>query len=208
MNELNVFFIVLYSLFTPIPFIYTLKLIYKDKNKYGWYLHCLFKILIGLSVIPMLFFKDIDIGIFPKSTFAIFFLFLTLFLAIVGLIPTLKKKNIFPYISDTLAAFLEEIIYRGIIFGLLFKISQNIWIAVIISSLLFGLWHMKNYYKSGKMIIWEFMYTALIFGPLFAIARVFTGDIFCGILIHYLINSFFALAPNRIKNKIPFRTNE
>ncbi len=95
---------------------------------------------------------------------------------------------------------MEEILYRGIIFGLIQLIFSNQLVSLIISSFLFGTWHLKNYYWSGKkQIIIQFFYTAFIYGPIFAYLRILSGDIYLAILFHFFVDATCALAPNFLR---------
>lgn len=89
----------------------------------------------------------------------------------------------------------EEIIFRGfILFGLMsiYSVAQSI----IISSILFGLWHLKNIFSySKKELALQILSTTFLLGPLTALVTVWTGTIWIAVIVHYIINLF---APNTL----------
>ena len=193
----KIFLIIIYSLLPPAIIAYTHKLIYKDKNKYGVHLQYISKYIITVSFLPLLFIKGLDLGVLPQNGWSVGFILITIAMALLGLIRAIKFKNVFFYNAGIMASFMEEILYRGIIYGLTFSIWKNQWVALGVSSLLFGVWHLKNYYWGGlKSSIIQLLYTALFYGPIFGIARIFTGDIYLAVLLHYLTDATCALAPD------------
>lgn len=82
----------------------------------------------------------------------------------------------------------EEIIFRGfILFGLMKYYSWKK--AIIISSLLFGLWHLKNiFFISQSELIYQMIYTAFIFGPIVAYITLKSKNIWLAVILHYLNN--------------------
>jgi membrane protease YdiL (CAAX protease family) len=69
----------------------------------------------------------------------------------------------------------EEILFRGLILGAL-EIAYGPARAVVLSSVFFGLWHLKK------------LYTTLIFGPVTAVLALKTRTIWPGAILHYLNN--------------------
>lgn len=197
MNILYLFLLLFYAAVPPVSLFYTLKMVYHDKYKYGIHLHYTFKYLITLSFLPLFFFPYLKLGLIPESNLSLLFLITTFILMILGIKPAIKNKNLFFYFSGVFAAFMEEILYRGIIFALLTTLFRNIWISLIVSSFFFGCWHLKNYYWVGKKdIINQFLYTAFIYGPIFSLMRIYTGDIYLAVLFHFITDATCALAPN------------
>ena len=94
---------------------------------------------------------------------------------------------------------MEEILFRGVLFGLVLSLSQNNLIALVFSSISFGAWHLKNYgwHRNKKYIFRQFLYTGLIYGPLFSWMRIATGDIYLAVLFHYITDAYVALAPEK-----------
>jgi len=195
----------IYTIVPPITLFFTLKSVYRDKNKYGIHLQYMFKYLFSLSFLPLLFLPNLKLGLIPQNSFSLLFIILTFCLAILGIKRAIRFKNLFFYFSGITAAFMEEILYRGIIFSLILFISNNQWMALIVSSFLFGAWHLKNYYWSGKRnIVIQFFYTFLIYGPVFGLMRIITGDIYLAILFHYITNATCALAPDWLRGWFVF----
>lgn len=117
-------------------------------------------------------------------------------------IKTGKTYGRYPFrISTFLSSIYEEIIFRGIVlFGLL-HITNSIY-AVITSSLLFGLWHVKNHkWQTRSQTMYQVVYTGLIFGPIMAIISLWTGTIWIAVILHYIHN---ILADLMRKRKVPF----
>jgi hypothetical protein len=82
----------------------------------------------------------------------------------------------------------EEILFRGFILGAL-EIAYGPVRAVAISSLLFGLWHLKNvFWLTEYQLIHQMLYTTLIFGPVTASLALKTRTIWPGVILHYLNN--------------------
>lgn len=84
----------------------------------------------------------------------------------------------------------EEVIFRGFILSTLL-ILYSIPVAIVISSLLFGLWHLKNIFVYSKQeLALQMLCTTVILGPLMAIATIYTGTLWIAVIAHYFINLF------------------
>ncbi len=86
----------------------------------------------------------------------------------------------------------EELIFRGLILAGLTKFysARN---SIIISSLIFGLWHLKNiFFIPTHNLISQMLYTAFIFGPIAAYLTLKTKNVWLAVILHYLNN---AIAP-------------
>lgn len=82
----------------------------------------------------------------------------------------------------------EEIIFRGILLPYLL-IDQSVAVSIIVSSLLFGIWHLKNIeHMEKRELLFQILYAALIIGPLLGYIAVITGTIWVGVILHYLNN--------------------
>lgn len=82
----------------------------------------------------------------------------------------------------------EEILFRGLILGALEIAYGPVW-AVVLSSIFFGLWHLKNvFWLSEYQLIHQMLYTTLIFGPVTAVLALKTRTIWPGAILHYLNN--------------------
>ena len=87
-----------------------------------------------------------------------------------------------------LAPIYEEIIFRGIIFGGLMSLYSPV-LSLIISSFLFGLWHLKNIFILPKrLLMFQMAYTGIILGPVVGFITLETGTIWIGVIIHFLNN--------------------
>lgn len=197
MQILYIVLILLYATIPPISLFYSLRLIYQENNKYGWDFHYFFTYLITLSFLPLLFFPQINLGLTPKSSLSVFLLISTFCFALLGIKQAIKQKILISYLGGTYAAFMEEILYRGIIFGLVNAFLHTTWITIIVTAVTFGLWHFHNYPQRGmKFVTFQFLYTTFLGGTIFAFARIVTGDIYLAILCHYIINATTFLGPN------------
>ncbi len=82
----------------------------------------------------------------------------------------------------------EEILFRGLILGA-FELAYGPARAVVLSSVFFGLWHLKNvFWLSEYQLIHQMLYTTLIFGPVTAVLALKTRTIWPGAILHYLNN--------------------
>lgn len=103
----------------------------------------------------------------------------------------------------------EEIIFRGVLLGLLMQIFPTPW-AIGIGSILFGLWHIyepSNAYllpkqKNRRRLI-DVISTSLA-GALFCVITVATETIVASFLLHWVINSIGILfgASKRVQNNL------
>lgn len=101
---------------------------------------------------------------------------------------------------------LEELAFRGVVFGLFLQQWGTTW-AVVWSSLLFGLWHVLpslSMHESHDMLpdgirgkvlaISGTVIATALAGVLFALLRVVSGSVFAPMGLHWAINSFGSLA--------------
>ena len=131
---------------------------------------------------------------YPIAVFALWLLFFPL--------AYLKGIRLF-YTASLKAAFSEELLYRGILYGLLLHFLHNQLYAITISSLVFGLAHMRNLWWAGWRRSWKTTaYAGFRAGPVFAIIRWLSGDIYLGILIHFLHNLFIILPPPGFSHRV------
>jgi len=111
-----------------------------------------------------------------------------------------KMYSVYPVsASPLLAPIFEEIIFRGIILTALLGL-YSIPASIIVSSLLFGLWHLKNIFWEGKKgVIRQMAYAGLVIGPILAILTVWTGTIWLAVIVHYLNNIWSPLSKDLYK---------
>lgn len=102
----------------------------------------------------------------------------------------------------------EEAIFRGIILIGLASI-YSIFTAAVVSSLLFGLWHLKNIFLTPKKeLVYQMLYTGLVFGPVMSFFTIATGTIWLAVILHYTNNLFASYFSNLVsgtQNKKPLR---
>lgn len=104
--------------------------------------------------------------------------------------------------SSFFAAIYEEVIFRGFIFTWLLN-AYSLFGAIAISSLLFGLWHLKNiFYMPKKALIYQMLYTAFIFGPVAALITFYTGTIWLAVIVHFCNNLLAVSSLNFISKKL------
>jgi membrane protease YdiL (CAAX protease family) len=96
--------------------------------------------------------------------------------------------------------FFEELVFRGIILGLVLKIKASKWTAVIVSSLLYGLWHLSTATGvKGDKALGGLGNNSIIISIGVVLATTFAGMLFCElrlrskslvapVLAHWFIN--------------------
>ena len=79
----------------------------------------------------------------------------------------------------------EELIFRGYLYGNLKRVGTPVWLAVLVTSVLFGAAHMQ----------WNVGVNVFVLSVAMCIAREYTGSIWAGVLMHMLKNglAFYAL---------------
>jgi hypothetical protein len=83
----------------------------------------------------------------------------------------------------------EEVMFRGVLLGAL-RQRLSLWIAIVVSSLLFGLVHVANVLLTGNLKIASLQaVSAFLLGMFFAILRLRTGALWPPIVIHVLWNA-------------------
>lgn len=93
----------------------------------------------------------------------------------------------FRFVSIVGAPIVEEIVFRG---WLLNEIHGSQFKKVLIVSIIFGIYHIKNYYiKSRGSLIYQIVYASLVAGPIFGYAALQTGSLLLPIMLHAINNS-------------------
>ncbi len=118
-------------------------------------------------------------------------LFSYLFLIVWGYFEYKETGLLFGFPLNTTLLFVpiyEEMIFRGLILGALMKFFS--WKkALLYSSLLFGLWHLKNiYYYDVYQTLRQVLYTGLFLGPILGYLTYKTKTIWAAVILHYLNN--------------------
>ncbi len=84
----------------------------------------------------------------------------------------------------------EEIMFRWL---LIWWLSQYVSLVYVVgfSSLLFALWHLKNYpLQPVRVTVGQVLYAGLIIDPVLALVSIWYGNILPAILLHALNNLF------------------
>lgn len=143
-----------------------------------------------MTILEFLHFKQI--GVFTPLL-QILLICTLLILALVTQYKEYKKTGKtygrYPWrISTFLSSIYEEIIFRGIILiGLLILFPTPI--SIVISSILFGLWHLKNYrWQTRQYTFKQVLYAGIIFGPIASIITLWTETIWMAVIFHYAHN--------------------
>jgi len=104
--------------------------------------------------------------------------------------PWARKRHTVRWLNASLGVSLwEEVLFRGIIYGANLTLTHNTVVAIISSSLLFGLFHLRNlWWADRRRVTVNCLYTGLVAGPIFALVRLWSGDIYLCILVHFLHN--------------------
>ena len=146
----------------------------------------LFDIFWRLSIIfGVIFFGKLNLN---------FSLFQWLFLSIIFLTEIFIAQKFFPKISKInqsitiiFAPLAEEVLFRGLLINLIpgFLLSK-----IIISSFLFGVYHIKNYYlKNSFSLVYQILYAAFFIGPILAWVKLSTNSLFLCIIFHSINNT-------------------
>lgn len=113
----------------------------------------------------------------------------------------LRYEYIIAFIAlVVLAPVVEELIFRGYFLG---KMTQSVkpWLAVVVTSLVFGLLHLPGEVTaSGVTLQWAVMLDTFALGLVLGALRIWTGSVWASILLHMLKNAlayfFLFVYPN------------
>lgn len=110
-----------------------------------------------------------------------------------------ERRHITRWHNSVLAVSIwEEVLFRGLVYGAILWLGGNAALAVVGSSLLFGLFHLRNLWWADKrQVLVSCLYTGLIVGPLLGLIRLWSGDIYLCILAHFLQNFMSMRMPGR-----------
>lgn len=156
-------------------------------------------------MIFIIFWKKVDLDIFPKKNKKVYIILTILLLAFIVGTPFVLQSFVFSDIlflfnGSILTVIFEELIFRGFVWKELELDKNNIY-SYIITTVLFGLWHI-GYIDT---IIWRislFNVTENIFnimlmkaitggvlGVMFGFLRYKTKNIYSSMLLHTLVNT-------------------
>ena len=85
------------------------------------------------------------------------------------------------WLADIQPPLVEEMLYRGILLSLLVKYTKP-WVAIVVSSLLFGLLHLVVWGTLGAL------FSATFIAVLLALGWFMTGSLWPGVLAHFTMN--------------------
>jgi len=131
----------------------------------------------------------LDLGLWPQSP-----------LHLLAVLPPLllwwtsrswaRRQHITRWHNAVLAvSFWEEVLFRGVVYGSIMAPTHSAIWAIALSSLLFGLFHLRNlWWADRRRIAYTCLYAGLFVGPIFALLRWWSGDIYLSILAHFLNN--------------------
>lgn len=150
-----------------------------------------------------------DLGLLPQHAYSLYFPLAALAMWILFLpIAYLRKIKLF-YNGSVRAAFLEEIVFRGLVYGITLYVTKNALWAVVVSSVTFGLLHLRNLWWASWRRSWrQTFYAGLTAGPVFGLIRFLTGDIYLGILVHFLHNFVVIMTPRLLGGAARTPTDE
>jgi len=100
-----------------------------------------------------------------------------------------KMFSVYPVsVSILFAPLYEEIIFRGFVLSGFLNLYSPV-IAVVLTSVLFGLWHLKNIFWEGKTgVLKQMAYAAIIVGPILGVVTLWSGTLWLAVILHYLNN--------------------
>ena len=104
-----------------------------------------------------------------------------------------KMDGYAPGVSLIFVPIYEELLFRGILLRF-FERNYGVRVSVIVTSLLFGLWHLKNvFWLSHADLVKQVLYTSLAFSPLTCWITLRTRSVWPSVVLHYLNNLPFRL---------------
>jgi membrane protease YdiL (CAAX protease family) len=141
-------------------------------------------------------------GLYPSETYYLFALAVP-FILWWAKLRFVKEKHITIFHHSSLAvSFWEEILFRGIFWGLVLSLSYDSLVALTTTSLLFGMFHLRNlWWAPSRQVFINCLYTGLVFAPLLGLVRWWSGDVYLCIALHALHN-FITMYGSR-NTKIP-----
>lgn len=138
----------------------------------------------------------VNLGIVPYSLMSQLLFASLILLSAVGVLIAIKRNATVFYAGGVVAAFMEEFIYRGVVYALVYKLSSNVVAAIAVSSIAFGLWHLKNVPLFGvKVTVRQVLMTGFVYGPVFGLIRYWTGDVWLVSILHFLNDAYCAFFP-------------
>lgn len=145
----------------------------------------LFDLIWRIFIILGTHIEGIRLSFSRKQWLILYSLFFLNLLLIRWLSPQITPVN--SIIAAIFAPFAEEMFFRGWIIHSIRGTNKE---KVILSSLLFGLYHLKNLFiLSPFALIYQVLFAGMIIGPVFAVARIKTNSLFSPIALHGINNT-------------------
>jgi membrane protease YdiL (CAAX protease family) len=99
-----------------------------------------------------------------------------------------KMDGYEPGVSIMFVAFYEEFLFRGVMLKFFEKHYGKLR-AIIFTSFLFGIWHLKNvFWLNQSDLLKQVLYTALIFSPVLSWVTLKTRSVWPAVILHFLNN--------------------
>ena len=104
-----------------------------------------------------------------------------------------KRRHITVVHNSSLAvSYWEELLFRGLAYGVIFALTGKPSLAIAGSAVLFGLLHVRNlWWATPRRVVWQAIYAGLFIGVITGVLRRLTGDIYMAIAVHALNNFIF-----------------
>jgi len=103
----------------------------------------------------------------------------------------MTDKKIQIAIAVAMAPVAEELFFRGWLLWSLPSLEISTFGTIMLSSFLFGLYHLKNLFRygGGFPLFYQIVYATLFIGPILAVAQINTSSLFLPILMHSINNT-------------------
>lgn len=99
-----------------------------------------------------------------------------------------KMSGYTPNVSMLFVPIYEELLFRGVLLAAFIRLYGFLR-AALLTSILFGLWHLKNiFWLDQSVLLEQIAYTGLFFGPIMAWVTWKTRSVWPAVVLHYLNN--------------------
>lgn len=104
---------------------------------------------------------------------------------LIAIVPVTGAERIAWIGVSTVAAIAEETIYRGVLIGTLLGLTESWWLSAVVSSVMFGLGHLVQGWKSAGIV--------MVFGFSFHLLVLISETLFVAIAVHFLYDLIVGL---------------